>query len=118
MPYELCRHIGVGESAQSRDGVEYEVANGQVIPNLGERRCQVMTFGSMITKNITFQVADVHKPLLSISQCADLGYECQLGKSGGFLIDGVTGERIALMRKDNLYILKTWVRQDPFVGPE
>ena len=118
MPYELCRHIGVVESAQSREGVEYEVANGSCIPNLGERRCQIMTLGSMIPKTITFQVADVHKALLSISKCADLGYECQLGKEGGFLLDKITGERIPLIRRENLYMLKTWVRRNPFVRPE
>ena len=118
MPYELCKHIGVVESAQSRDGVEYEVANGQSIPNLGERRCQIMTPGSMVPKLLTFQVADVHKALLSISRCADMGFECHLGQSGGFLLDKTTGEQIPLTRKDNLYMLKTWVRQNPFVRPE
>ena len=117
MPYDLCKHIGLVESLISK-GAEYEVADGQSIPNLGERRCQIMTPGSMIAKSITFQVADVHKALLSISRCTDLGYECHLGKSGGHLKDMISGEVIPLVRRDNLYMLKTWVRQNPFARPE
>ena len=73
----------------------------------------MITPGSSVEKAITFQVADVHKPLLSISACADMGFECTLGQTGGFLRDVVTGECIPLERKDNLYVLQAWVRQDP-----
>ena len=81
-----------------------------------------MTLGSRTCKKTCFQVADVHKPLLSISRIADLGFDCILGKAGGYLADTVTGERIPLTRRDNLYVLKAWVKQDPndtapFVGP-
>ena len=73
-------------------------------------------------KKINFQVAEVHKPLLSISRLADQGFDCVLGKHGGFLTDQESGERIPLYRRDNLYVLKAWVRQDPddvtpFGGP-
>ena len=64
----------------SRAGVEYEVANGESIPNLGERQCQVMTVGSMTPKKITFQIAEVHKPLLSVAACSDMGFDCFLGQ--------------------------------------
>ena len=92
----------------------------------------MMTAGSNAMKKITFQVADVHKPLLAISKIADQGFECILGKTGGRLIDQVTGEIIPLVRRDNLYVMKAWVRQDmaditnpqlpaesatPFAGP-
>ena len=83
-----------------------------------------MTVGSVQAKRITFQVADVHKPLLSISGCADMGFDCFLGKSGGELRDRITGEIIPLERHGSLYIVKMWIRQDPtvnisspFVGP-
>ena len=46
MQATLCTGIGVVESIQSREGVEYEVANGHTLPNLGERRCLLMTPGS------------------------------------------------------------------------
>ena len=112
MPPGLCTGISISQSSCSH-GAEYEVANGETIPNLGERRCHMMTLGSTMAKKIVFQVADVHKPLLSISRCADMGFRCHLGKEGGFMEDTVTGEHIPLHRRDNLYVMKAWVRSDP-----
>jgi len=84
----------------------------------------MMKVGSSIGQSIVFQVADVHKPLLSISGCADMGFDCYLGDKGGHLLDKQTGERIPLERRDSLYIMRAWIRQDPginvsqpFVGP-
>ena len=112
MPSTLCQGIAILRSAMSH-GQEYEVANGATIPNLGERRCLMMTLGSRAAKKIVFQVADVHKPLLSISRCADMGFRCHLGADGGYMEDTVTGETIPLQRKDNLYVMRAWVRRDP-----
>ena len=116
MPSGLCAGISIVNNDLSKSGVEYEVANGESIANLGERRCQVMTVGSMIPKQITFQVADVHKPLLSITAWSDMGYDCYLGRAGGSLRDGMTGEVIPLEHRRSLYSLRMWVRQDPGVN--
>ena len=116
MPVSTCEGISILENEWSKGGAEYEVANGATIPNLGERRCEVMTVGSPQAKRITFQVADVHKPLLSIYGCADMGYDCYLGQEGGSLRDRISGEIIPLERKDSLYVMKMWVRQDPTVN--
>ena len=73
MPSGLCPGIHIVENDLSRNGIEYEVVNGESIPNLGEKRCQVVTIGSMSPKKIIFQIADVHKPLLSVTACSDMG---------------------------------------------
>ena len=52
MPSALCTGISIIENDLSRNGVEYEVANGESIANLGGRRCEVMTVGSMIPKRL------------------------------------------------------------------
>ena len=116
IPTDVCKEIKLQESAQSKQGMEYEVANGETIPNLGERRCLMMTQGSMAPKRIAFQVADVHKPLLSVTRAADMGYQCVLGKSGGWLQDSQSDERIPIQRKGNLYVMKVWVKECPFSG--
>ena len=105
--------IPIVPSLQSLAGIEYEVANSETIPNLGERRCQMAIPGSTQLRSITFQVADVHKPLLSVAKCADLGYECRLGKNGGVLIELDTGEQIPLVREGNLYSMKVWIKAKP-----
>ena len=67
-------------------------------------------------KRIVFQCADVHKALLSVSRIADLGFECVLGKAGGHLKDTVTGDTIPLHRKNNLYVMRAWVRDESSFG--
>ena len=59
------------------------------------------------------QVADVHKGLLSLSRCADMGFESRFGRRYGCLIDSGSGEVIPLTRKGNLYMLKCLVRAAP-----
>ena len=58
---------------------------------------------------IHVQVADIKKPLLSITKVADMGFECVLGAKGGFLVDGKTGERLTIQRRGSMYSLKMWV---------
>ena len=99
-------------SERQGDKMEFEVASGETIPNEGERHCLLMTLGAKTPKRITFQVADVRKALLSITRVADAGYECHMGKKGGFLLDIFMGERVPIMRKGNLYVMKAWVRED------
>ena len=114
LPTDECTEIALQESPQSKQGLEYEVANGDTIPNLGERRCIMMTQNSQVPKRIAFQVADVHKPLLSVTRAADMGYDCVLGKMGGWLQDSRSKERIPIERKGNLYVMKVWVKECPF----
>ena len=113
MPAGLCTGTPIIPNSLSLAGVEYEVGNGESIPNLGERQCEVWTIGSVSPKRIVFQVADVHKPLLAVSACADMGFDCFLGEHGGNLVDRVSGERIPLERHGTLYTMKMWVRQSP-----
>ena len=67
MPLRMCEGISIQPSPQSLRGAEYEVANGETIPNVGERRCEVMTAGIRIPKLMHFQICDVNKALLSAS---------------------------------------------------
>ena len=114
IPKGMCLGIPIVPSFQSINGMEYEVASGEAIPNLGERRCEMWTDGATAPKSIAMQVADVHKALLSLSRCADMGFESQFGSAFGCLIDTVTGKVIPLQRKGNLYVLKAWIRASPF----
>ena len=72
----------------------------------------MITVGSNTMKQVTFQVADVHKALMSVSKCADFGFECRLGATGGALVDHQTGEQIPLVRREHLYFLKAWIKND------
>ena len=70
-------HVGhayeIRPSAASKAGVKYEVANGDEIPNLGEKLMPVMTReGSM--RGLRAQVADVSKALQSVRALVKAGH--------------------------------------------
>ena len=79
--------IQIVPSEMSKTQEEYEVANAASIPNLGERHLATWTEGSSRPKSLCMQVADMHKPLLSLGRCADLGFESRFGKQAGALVD-------------------------------
>ena len=106
-----CIRIIPSEMSLAEDA--YEVANAASIPNLGERHLAIWTEGSSQPRHLCMQVADVHKPLLRLSRCADLGFESRFGKQAGALVDSNTGEVIPLHRVGNLYMLRAWIRAAP-----
>ncbi len=77
----------------------------------------VMTEGAKYPKQIVFQVAEIHKLLLSVAKVADMGSECVLQKDGGYLRDSYTHETVPTRRKGSLYTMKAWVKADTFVRP-
>ena len=110
IPKDMCPGIPARPSLQSIRGMEYEVANGESIPNLGERRCLMWTEGALAALGISMQVADVHKALLSFRCCADMKFESRFGRVAGSLTDTNSGEVIPLTRKGHLYVLRAWIR--------
>ena len=84
----------------------------------------MMTIGGFIGKRITLQVADVHNPLLSVNECAGMGFGWVLAENGGFFQDRQSVEIILPERPRNLYMMRAWTRQQlevnasqPFAGP-
>jgi hypothetical protein len=118
MPRAMDQCIPIQPSLQSLSSMMYEVADGNEIPNLGERRCVMWTEGASVGRKINLQVADVHKALLSLSRCADMGFESRFGRRAGVLIDEESGDIIPQQRKGNLYVLKCWLKAAPCGRPE
>ena len=114
MPVRMSEGVTVQPSLQLLRGTEYEVANRETKPNVGERRCTVISEGSHLPKLMNFQICDVHKALLSASKVCDMNYICILTKDGGQLEDMETGDVIPLHRNGNLYFMRVWVREADF----
>ena len=113
MPASLCKHIKFRESAASRAKIEYEVASGKAVPNFGEKHCEVHVEGASNPMMMHFQIADIHRPLLSLSKCADQRLRSHLDYYGGWLEESKTGECLPITRRGNLYIVQMWVRGAP-----
>ena len=109
--------IAILPSEMSRSEEDYEVANSAPLPNLGERHLAIWTEGASQPRHMCMQVANVHKPLLALSRCADLGYESRFGKHADALVDTDSGEVIPLHRVGNLYMMRAWIRAAPHPEP-
>ena len=85
----------VQESAASKAGVEYECANHETVPNLGEKQMAVMTEEGTI-RGYSSQCADVSKSLQSVRAMNTSGHAVcfGLGPNGEdhFIINRVSGE--------------------------
>ena len=103
----------VREGPASRRGVEYQVANGVRIPNLGEKRFVGVT-SEGISRRLTAQVCDVNQGLLSVSRVARGGSRVVFDADGSYIEDKTTGEKIHLEERNGMYMLKLWTRRPGF----
>ena len=110
IPKGLCSNMAFKESAASRAGVEYEVASGKAVPNLGEWHCEIFCEGAGSSMMMHFQLADIHRPSLSLSRAIDQGFWSYLDWYGGYLEDTKTGQTIPIQRRGNLYVMQILVR--------
>ena len=113
LPMSMCPNIKLRESVSSKAGLEYEVASGQAVKNEGEKHCEIFVEGAGSSMLMHFQVADIHRPLLSLSCAADQGFRSHLDQYGGWLEDTKSGECIPIERRGNLYVMQIWVRGAP-----
>ena len=103
-------HIALSESAASKAGVEYEVASGKAVPNLCERHREICCEGAGSSLMMHFRVADIRRPLLSLSRAADQGFRRYLDWYGGYLGDTQTEKAIPIQRGGNRDVMQIWVR--------
>ena len=85
------------ESAMQRAGGRYRAANGSRIPNVGEQLVEFLsTEGHRIALN--FQLAEVERPLISVSHLSRAGNKVEFNGMGG-KITHLKSERVIKLRK-------------------
>ena len=110
---DMVSMVKVKEGAASKRGVVYETANGETIPNLGEKHFIAESEEGTV-KKITAQVADVNKGLLSVKKIVVAGNRVVFDTQS-YIEDKNTGERMWLTEAQGMYMLKMWVRNgQPF----
>ena len=114
---EMLKMMEIKESPQSRRGVEYEVANGKTIPNLGQNNCTGHTEDG-VKRKILAQVCEVNKALLSVSKVVGHGNKVvfgeldEYGQQMHYIEDNATKERLWIVEENGMYALKMWVKSD------
>ena len=94
----------VSPSPMSRAGGKYRAANGSRIRNLGQQQVTFTTAEGHHC-NMSFQVAEVERPLLSVAQLTSAGHRVVLGDAGGQIVHVESGRTIDLVRRGGVYLL-------------
>ena len=80
------------------------------MPNMGKKNGVMATQEWTSLKGVEFQIAPVHKTLLSVSKMVDRGHRVVFDPEWSYVEDIATGEKTTLVRKRGLYVLRAWVR--------
>ena len=103
--------MSVEKACGKKKGVEYETADGSLIPNLGEKQFFGVS-SEGISRNLTAQVCLVNKALLSVRKVVRAGNRVVFDEDGSFIEDKNSGETIKLTEEGGMYALSMWVKRD------
>ena len=81
-----------------------------MLPNLGERRLIGTTEDGHEVSTV-YQIAEVGKALGSVARMCDKGNRVVFEKDGGYIYNLSDGRYTAFERKENVYVLYTWVKK-------
>ena len=111
----------VSESPGSRRGHNFVVGNGHRVPNEGQMRFRMETTsadGTAMPVQSTFQVAEITRPLMSVSKICDQGYTCVFTKEGAQILDQNQRPVCQFGRAKGLYVGNMkWKSPEPFTRP-
>ena len=89
-------------SRGSKIGVTYVAANGNKMPNLGEKRVKFKTKDGM-NSSIMFQVTKVKKPLAAVSRITEKGNWVCFGPDEAYIMNVATGRKTAMELNNGTY---------------
>ena len=96
-----------------RKGAPYEVANGAIIRNQGQRKCTVVNRDGGAPKILNLQVMAVHKPLLSVAELVRAGHRVVFDRDRCYIQDKKTGWCDTIDQTEDSFELTTWVKAAP-----
>ena len=89
----MIQSVEMTSGMASKMGVEYEVANGTRIPDIGEQKLHAVT-DEGVNRMLTMQVCDVNKGLLSASKIAQKDHRVVFDSEGSYIEDKITKGKI------------------------
>ena len=115
LPPNIACNIPLSHS--SRVGIEYEVANGAVVVNLGERKAEMkLREDDTSSMLMSFQVVEVHKPLLAVSRLVENGHQVNFSKDDPHILLS-TGVKMPMRCNLGTYEVDVWIPKPGFTGP-
>ena len=66
-----------------------------------------------VETEVLFQIADVSKPLVSVSTICERGNRVVFGKGGGYIHSLASGNKTPFYRQNGIYVLEMWLLNEP-----
>ena len=115
VPPHIARNLPLLPSPKV--GTEYEVANGGVVVNLGQRDGEIkLAENAKASFLMSFQVVEVHKPLLAVSRLVEAGHRVIFDKSDPHIMLN-NGERMPMQCRGGTYEIEIWIKNPGFTRP-
>ena len=123
-PRKVADHLKIQETEASRQGVKYVAANGQKIANVGQNIIKGVTDEGM-PLGMTWQIAEVKKPLASIGRMCDAGNVAVFTEDDGYVVpqkvlnktlvalDKIETKSLRMEREGGVYNFKLWIPRPP-----
>ena len=108
-PPTMLPGVPIAPSEGSKRGQQYTSASKHRLKNLGQQQISACTEDGDPT-SVLFQIADVSKPLVSVSSICERGNRVIFGRSGGVVKNLKNGREIPFYRKNGIYVLSLWLR--------
>ena len=87
----------------------YEVANGETVPNKGQRHIKGFT-NEEVPISVMAQVCEITKPLLSVKKMCNAGNTVVFDNEGCYIQCKTTGVCTEIKDQGGKYSLPIWVR--------
>ena len=102
--------VGAQPEEASRSGVKYEMADGTMIENRGQKRFRAESVEG-VQNRIVAQVTDAGKGLLSVHRLVRAGHRFVFDKAGSCIEDVSSEGVVQLKEAGGMHKLKIWVEE-------
>jgi hypothetical protein len=109
-PSSMAPWLPTVPSEGSRRGQCYLSASGAKLENKGEKKFNMITAEGHWGE-ATFQVAEVTRPLCSVTKICDRGNKVVFEADGGYIYNYDTGVKTAFSRQNNVYVMEMYVEE-------
>ena len=109
-PPQMMPSVKIVPSEGSKRGQKFTSASKHKLRNLGQQHIKAMTEDGDPTE-VLFQIADVSKPLVSVSAICEKGNRVIFGRAGGVVQNIKSGRLIPFNRENGIYVLTLWLEE-------
>ncbi len=114
-PPSMAKGVPIRPSDMSSQGRSYTSADGGRIENKGQQVLHITT--DEVKQGLTcYQIGEVHRPLMAVSQTCDAGNHVLFTSDGGWIYSLVDGSTTPFQRNENIYELGMLLHVDDANG--